>query len=118
MGLFLTIFGDIAREVRVWRRTPGTRVKGRAVEDAEGFFTVKAVIQPVKPEDLEMLPEGTKTSDARVFHTEKKLSVGSAPDGSPPDVVEDCGERWEIHDASTWAEFADFYRAIGVKEGQ
>ena len=118
MGLFLTIFGDITREVRVRRRTQGTRVKGRAVEDPEGFFTVRAVIQPAKAEDLERLPEGTKTTDARVFHTETKLRVGSAPDGPPPDVVEDCGERWEIHDAAPWAEFGDFYRAVGLKEGQ
>lgn len=118
MGLFLTIFGDIAREVRVWRRTPGTRVKGRVVQDDEGFIMAKVVVQPAKAEDLEVLPEGTKTADARVFHTETELRVGDAPSGAPADQVEDCGERWEIHDAGPWVEFGDFHRAVGLKVGQ
>lgn len=118
MGLFLTIFGDEARLVRVWRRAQGTRVKGRVVEDAEGYFDARIVIQPAKAEDLETLPEGTRTTDARVFHSEVELRVGGAPDGPPPDVVEDRGERWEIHESAPWVDFGDFYRAVGLKEGQ
>lgn len=75
-------------------------------------------IQPGSPEDLEVLPEGTRTDAVMVFHTETELRAGGSPDGAPPDEVEDGGERWVIHHVGPWQEWGDFYRALGIKAGQ
>lgn len=118
MGLFLTIFGDVVRTLTVYRRPAGSRVKGRVLEAAEASFSISATVQPATPEDLEVLPEGTRTDAVLVFHTEDELRDGASPDGAPPDEVEDDGERWVIHHVGPWQEWGDFYRALGIKVGQ
>lgn len=71
------------------------------VESKDGTaFTTLAIVIPVSPQDLMLLPEGERTTPTVKVYTKTKLNLG--------DLVVVNGERWRITTADDWGAYGYF----------
>lgn len=85
---------------QVRRRAPGQYQGGRWQEGEETSFAILASVQPLKPDELEALPEGRRAGSALKVYTSTALNTArevreDAP-GLSPDVLEYNGCWYEI----------------------
>ncbi len=84
----------------VHRKAPGQFVKGRWQEGQESTFTIMASIQPLKPNEMEALPEGRRTGAAVKIYTDTLLlTAREAKDDDPPqspDVIDYVDAQYEV----------------------
>lgn len=102
--------------ITVRRRSPGTTVDGRytegAVEETEG---VEATVQPAGTEDLEMLPEGLRTSKSITVWS--AFEFATAEQGAVPDQVVYRGEVFDVHAVRDWDIVGGYRKAVAVRVG-
>lgn len=100
--------------VIVKRRAAGTLVNGNWTEGAESTLTILASIQPLRPAEMESLPEGRRTSKAFKLFTSDKLNLVSS---ASPDRVTLYGESYEVFGESVWQNHViDHYKYIVIRE--
>ncbi len=76
-------------------------VKGRWVPDgAPTDFTIRASIQPIRPNEVETLPEGRRNSKAFRLYTNADLR--DMQSDANPDQVELFGEWYEVTAKAPW----------------
>lgn len=104
----------------VRRKPVGTFVKGRYVPSgAETVFTIaNCSLQPMDPEELELLPEGFRTKQVVKIYSPEELHTGDAEAGQEADRIEYRGETFEVHSVEDWDDHGAYWKAVAVKMGQ
>ena len=98
------------------RQEPGSRVNGRWVPGQETETDITVVSAPPDAAKMrDMLPEGTRLSESRMFWIEgieiQPVRLGS--DATEGDMVEYKGVRYRAHNVEDWG---DFVEALGIRE--
>lgn len=116
------LIGEIIRSfkvpggVLVERHSPGTKIKGRYVKGSTVSFTVDPVaIHPASGKQLDMLPEGKRTTQSKIIYTQKELFADDAPGVTNADIVNYKGQRYEIHNVADWEDNGGFFVYAGVR---
>jgi len=103
----------------VKRRVPGEFIEGRYVrpEGADTEFSAKGSIQVMNPRELEMLPEGQRTSSSRKLYTTCELRVGGV-DQKEPDHIMFREIEYEVQQVGDWQHNGNYFKYLLVKAGQ
>lgn len=96
----------------------GTLVEGRWVQNENhnpSSFT--GIVQPAKPNDVKMLPEGSVSGEMIVIHTRAKLEQASEDTGGKGNVVERRrnNRRYRIMATGDWTR-QGFNRYLAMQE--
>lgn len=86
----------------VTRTQRGTTFRGRTSLGAQSTLTINASVQPIKGNDLKLLPEGRRSEESRVVYTDTQLLIGGYEQPTEADVVTIDGEDWEAHHVEVW----------------
>jgi hypothetical protein len=92
--------------------------KGRLQEYDLEPITIKAVVQPVEPEEIEHIEEGRRTKGAIKIFTVDELKVSSVENQTQPDVVLWNGNEYQVEEVKNWCEAGGYYQSIAIKIGQ
>lgn len=99
----------------VTRKEPGSFVDGDWVEGDYIAFIIQASVQPLKGEEMQMLPEGRRNSQAVYIYTKTKLNT---VDEANPDLLQAFGSDFEIYSVEPWqSNVINHYKCIGMKVG-
>lgn len=61
-------------------------------------------LQPLRSgQTSEILPEGRRVSDGRVFYTKTQLNAANPRTQQPADECEIGGRKFEVHDVADWS---------------
>lgn len=100
----------------VTRFNPGSYVNGAWAEGTSSQITISASVQPVAGIDLELLPEGRRTSMSVKIYTDVALQTATST--TNPDVLHAFGHEFEITSVMPWqSNVISHYKCIGVKKG-
>ena len=83
---------------------------GRPTASAPTTVSITASVQPVAGKDLQRLPEGTRTEEARTLYTRTQLL-----DDPEPDTVALEGATWQVESAEPW--MGAFWKCVVRKVG-
>ncbi len=105
-------------DVTVVTAAAGSWVDGRRVENAEADgVTFRAVVQPMPPKLLRILPEGQHAFGSKLLHTTQLLQTADEETETAADVVRIPavgGKRYRIFDSGDWTVTGGFYRYLAV----
>lgn len=97
----------------VTRPTAGTFVAGLYVAGAPTTFNITASVQPLRAREMEMLPEGRRSSAAFRVYTDVLLRTVNQEN---PDRVTLFGEVYEVLSVEPWQnQILNHYKAVLVK---
>jgi hypothetical protein len=98
-------------------RSLGEWVKGRFEKKVIENLALLGSVTNAKPEDLELLSEADRMTEARTFHTTEPIYLTRDKDGEAgiSDIVTWRDERYRIRIQSNNADYG-FYRSVGVRE--
>lgn len=78
-------------------RKTSSYVNGRLVLGAETAFSVTGSLQPLKADEVLLLPEGLRTRTQYKFYTTDDLRTADEPNGIEPDQLEISGKRYSVY---------------------
>ena len=94
-----------------------TYVNGKAVTGATTTSSITANVQPLRGQDMLLLPEARRTSQAVVIYTATQLRVANSVAGFDADILTYAGSDYEILSCEPWqSNVISHYKAIGVKK--
>ncbi|MGY4791968.1 hypothetical protein [Xylella fastidiosa] len=101
------LFGNprFAQTVTVHRDHGHYRADGTWIQ-ASVAYPVRAILHPVKPDDLQLLPEGQRYFPSKKIMSQHALCVG--------DLVRYQDTTWRIVQLSDWSEYG-YYHGIAVR---
>lgn len=101
---------DLGARSIVLKRPTVTYVKGVATTTYAADASLTAIVQPAKPQDAEMLPEGKRLSDVQAIWSATELRAG---DGKTieGDILVFDGKKHRVVAQVPWAE-AGFYKVL------
>ena len=102
----------------VKRAAAGTFVNGRYVEAAPTTFTILASVQPLTGEDLQILPEAERTSDAVEIFSIAELFATNYATNKLGDLVTYQGRDYRVSNAENWNPNGAYWRSIATRIGQ
>ena len=83
----------------ITRKIPGAYINGIYHEGMENTFIINASVQPVRGDQMELLPEGRRSSQAIRIYTDTLLET---VDGENPDLIAAFGSLFEIISVEHW----------------
>lgn len=92
---------DFCASFSIERRAEAVDDKGR-VETATELLPWKGVIQAASPRELERLPEADRDRETITVYSREPLRPGRRPEGSAPDIILWCGQRYEVSSVEPW----------------
>ena len=93
-----------------------TYVKGVLQVAAASTVSITASVQPLKPNEMELLPEGRRESEAFRLYTSTKLFPAEDSTKKNADIVSIDGKNFEVLSCATWQNnVIPHYKAIVVK---
>lgn len=103
-GLGRRLVEHFGRDLAVARIAPGSYSAGGIyAPGASSTFTIKAFVTKATGEQLERLPEGSRSTEAiAVFAFDTDLRAGRAAGGLPADRIAYRGEQWEVQLVDRW----------------
>lgn len=93
-------------------RKEGKFIKGR-FEQVETETSLRGVIKPASPEDIEMIPEGDRVGGEIVIHTTSELKVTNNEGTS--DEIDWNNERYKLYAVLPYKDYG-FYKAIAIRK--
>jgi hypothetical protein len=87
------------REFTIKQKVAGTVVDGAFIEGAVTTSTIQASLQPLKPEDIQQLPEGRRNSKVSFIITSTRLNLVTSAN---PDIVVVDSEDYEVDKEEAW----------------
>jgi hypothetical protein len=93
----ISIFGKIHQAYDVTSSTANHRQTGTPGADYDVF----GPIQPARPKDLEILPEGDRTSAAVTLHTKSELFIADAGTDKQT-FIKYQGKVWRVAAVGDW----------------
>lgn len=108
------VFGE---SITVLRCSPGNWSDGGVYEISSPPHTVQldAAVLPVTGHELQLVPEGLRTTENKQFVSKTPLRLPSR-DAYDGDVVVHDGAHYRIHTVTNWSHAAGFWSAIGARE--
>ncbi len=108
----------LPRKLLTAKRPTGatTYVKGDAQDETRAEFPFRASVQPLTPEEMELLPEGRRDSEAYRLYTETRLQPANEATGVNADLVEYESVDYEVLSVDRWKnDILPHYKAVMVK---
>lgn len=106
---------DFGGLVNVKRFGAGFAANGFAVKGQATTFQIYAVIEPLRPREMMILPEGERTRKRVRVYTETKLQTADEAAQSMGDRVTYAGRDYEVQQCEVWNDGEDtFFKAIAV----
>jgi len=107
---------DFTRSFSVKRRA-GSFVKGRYVSTEEVFSLVNPIM-PSSPREIQLLPEGDRSSEAITIYTPTKLYVTSSSEGESrlSDLVLFGNKQYKVVSCLSWDKYG-YYKVVAVDIG-
>lgn len=96
------------------RKAIGSYVDGEWVDGADSDVVIKAVIQNANPDDLILLPEGTRTTEAVKIHTTSKVNTVSEAGETDADQFDYNGSRYRIYDVFE-RKIGNYFKAVAIR---
>jgi len=107
------------RVITVSRFEPGYyNEDGRFVAASPITFDIRASVQPARPDEIQRLPEGRRTSATIAVYSKAELKTANAPQGNQPDLLSYRKESFQVESVEDWFELGGYYKALAVKVGQ
>ena len=79
-------------------------------------FTIRASVQPLRPDEIELLPDGRRMSEAFRIYTATPLRLAVEGSNENADKVEIYGNMYEVFSQETWQnKLIDHYKIIVLK---
>lgn len=101
------------KKYSVKRLNPGSYINGFWQEGSETIMTIQASIQPIRGEELQMLPEGRRSSHSVRVYTDTALET---VDNENPDRIVIDDAEYEILSVESWQSgVINHYKCIAVK---
>lgn len=94
-------------------RSKGGFVSG-GWEDSRSSIAGYGVVSVAEQKDLNMLPEGTQVSEARVFHSIQNMILINETNLNLSDILVWNGVKYLAHKSADYSNFG-YYRAIAVR---
>jgi hypothetical protein len=98
------------------RYAPGTRTAGVFVNGAPTTVSIDAVVQPVKPRELQQLPENERTEEAISIFSISTLQT-SEPAFQQGDLITWAGRSYKVVLVEDWTAQANYSRSIATRKG-
>ena len=116
------MINDVSRALLRWleplniiRKDVGSYVDGEWVDADEAEpVVIQAVIQNANPDDLILLPEGTRTTEAVKIHTTSKVNTVSEAGETDADQFDYNGSRYRIYDVFG-RKIGNYYKAVAIR---
>lgn len=105
---------DTAQVITVERTSIGAYVDGIYVKGSTSTFKTLASVQQPTPKDLEILPEGEKDKDIKMFISKKPIRTTNDEAKLIADVVIYKGNRYKIVSSADWDDYGHTI-AMGAK---
>ena len=106
---------DTAQIITVIRTAAGSYVDGLYVKGATSTFKTLASVQQPSPIQLEILPEGEKDKDIKLFISKKPMRTTNDEAGLIADLVMYKGQQYKIISSADWDDYGHTM-AMGVKD--
>ena len=106
---------DTAEVVSVERTAVGTFVDGLYVKGPVTVFKTLASSQQPTPKQLQVLPEGERDKNPRLFISKRQLQTVNDKTGAVPDIVIFKGARFKIIMVGDWFSYGHVM-AFGVED--
>lgn len=107
-------FSGFLENMTILRKAPGSYVNGEWVDGVESGVNIKAVIQNANPDDLILLPEGTRTTEAVKFHTVSNVVTVSEVGGTNADEFLYNGKRYRVYDVYE-RKIGNYFKAVAIR---
>jgi len=112
---------DVSKALLRWlepltiiRKGVGSYVEGEWVNGADANVIIKAVIQNANPDDLILLPEGTRTTEAVKIHTTSEVRTVSEVGATDADQFIYNGRTYRIYDVFD-RKIGNYYKAVAIR---
>lgn len=106
---------DFGGLVNVKRYGPGYAANGVSVKGQATTMQIYAVIEPLRPREMMILPEGERTRERVRVYTETRLVTAEESAQTMGDRVEYNDRDYEVQQCEVWNDGEDtFYKAIAV----
>lgn len=113
MGLIDTT----AEPITVTRFGVSTIADGYVHPGASDTFDSRAAVQPARPNELLLLPEGQRTRGAIRLYSEIEIRTADEVAGTAADVVTWEGKEYEVHQSELMRGFGmAVYKALAVRK--
>lgn len=105
------IFESLGSKNYTLKRTAASTVSaGRAVVGSTSITTIRAMVTPAKPAEVERLADATQTTDIQAVLSKTLMSQG--------DVIVIDGADYEVNSVESWVAYGNFYRALAARKGR
>ena len=115
------MLNDVSAALRRWlepltiiRNGAGSYVDGSWVNGADSNVNIKAVVQNANPDDLVLLPEGTRSTEAMKIHTTSKVFTVSEVGETDADQFDYDGSRYRIYDVFN-RRIGNYVKAVAIR---
>jgi len=110
----MSILGQEAITLRTY--AAGARSSlGAWTEGATTDVSIQASVQPATGRDMQLLPEGSRQSDAKRIYTVTALNTESQHDGTSADRVQIDSIWYEVHNVKRERSIIPHYRGICLR---
>ena len=106
---------DTAQIVMVERTAAGGYVDGLYVKGTPSTFKTLASVQQPTPIQIEVLPEGEKDKDTKLFISKKPIRTTNDEAGLIADVIIYKSQRYKVETSADWEDYG-YTMAMGVKD--
>lgn len=96
--------GTLPRETLTVKRVSAATTYTKGIAQAEGTanITIKASVQPLRANEMELLPEGRRDSEAFRLYTDTELLPADEVTKKNADVVVYNGKDYEVLSCARW----------------
>jgi len=112
---------DVSRALTRWlepvnitRVGIGSYVDGEWVDGPPTVIPIKAVVQNAQPDDLILLPEGTRSTEAVKIHTTTKINTISEVGETKADTFTYDGDTYKIYDVFK-RRIGNYFKAVAIR---
>lgn len=106
---------DTSQIITVERLSAGAYVDGLYVKGSTSTFKTLASVQQPTPKQLEVLPEGEKDKDTKLFISKKPIRTTNDEAGLIADVIIYKSQRYKVVTSADWEDYG-YTMAMGVKD--
>lgn len=99
----------------VTRKEAGSFVNGKWVEGDTSTFTIQASVQPLRGDEIQLLPEGRRNSQAVRIYTDTLL-YNKTNESTNPDIVTAFETDFEVLTVEPWqSNVINHFKCLAVK---
>ncbi len=100
--------------IEIIRPGIGSYIDGKWADGIPTPVSIKAVVQNAQPNDLILLPEGTRSTEAVKLHTTTKINTVSEVGETNADTFTYDGDTYKIYDVFK-RKIGNYYKGIAIR---